>query len=198
MCAPLEAILIQTPHSLSCLFGGLWQTLRLLKFFSELSYLSGTWHLCCFEWAKSLLGSHIWTLGFRFLALFEKAREPLGGRALLEEVPHWGQALRGHSLGLAQLLLCPLCSVFVTADVISRLPALAACSCLPHHNNSLLQPQAKINSASGHGVTHQQKRNKCPFSPVHFPLFKNLHIHSHLSISRCFCLYHFFLWVCKT
>lgn len=61
---------------------------------------------------------------FQLVAAVWKVMDPLRGAALMEEVCHWGWALRVYSLVLFPV--CSLCFLCVDKGVIYQLPALAA------------------------------------------------------------------------
>lgn len=58
------------------------------------------------------------------MAPFKELMEHFGGTALLEEVLHWGQALRVYRL--SSLLVCSLCFLLAVEGVVSLLPMLSA------------------------------------------------------------------------
>lgn len=66
----------------------------------------------------------IWTIAFQLLLLFEKILEPEGGRTLLEEVHHWGQALRFYRCAVS-------CSPSVLLVCGWRCGQPASCSTIP-------------------------------------------------------------------
>lgn len=106
-----------------------------------------------FECEMTPRGSHIWTLGPQLVVFFEKAGEPLGHRALLEEVSHWGQTLRIYSPALLPVYSrLPECSSNVTSQppAPDTVPSLAAVHLLLNGALYHLELQVKIISFSLH------------------------------------------------
>lgn len=92
----------------------------------------GKWRLPSFlEWKMSPMGSCIWTLGPLGVELFEDLIESLGGRALTEEVCHWGR-LWGYMDSSHFLFF--LSFLYMDGNVSIQLPAPTAVPYLPCHD----------------------------------------------------------------
>lgn len=78
------------------------------------------------EWEIRLTDSYVWTLSPQLGMLFGEVMEPFGDRASLEEVHHYGCAMRAHPLPVPAIC-------FLYTDEMWSLYFLLLLPCFPHY-----------------------------------------------------------------